>query len=269
MAPRWGGPVACSPGSAHALAAIVLLSVATAAPNTSPTKVALLPSMSVVSSALKADAVKSARHALMLSEARSHEPNDTDKNEAYSQAVSHIPTHRTQPPGDSSAPGGTACECICGNQVLWTRAVFPGNVKEYKEHECVHDICPRVSIPGLIVRAECTYVSKPEDLAAGTLCQCLCGDKIAWRNRGFQGNVVKRKEAECMKEVCPRVNPLPGIIFRTDCRFDEKLFAPRAHFRPLPLPAHPSARSEAAFRRGGTTSLIFAMCILGFHILIA
>merc|ERR1719273_2058308 len=72
---------------------------------------------------------------------------------------------------------GTACECVCGGRVVWKRALFAGNVKETKEHECEHDICPYVNIPGLHVVAQCTFVKDVRDLTAGTLCLCQCGDK--------------------------------------------------------------------------------------------
>ena len=32
--------------------------------------------------------------------------------------------------------------------------------------------------------------------------------EIAWRNRGFYGNVTEEKEKECIEELCPMVNPV-------------------------------------------------------------
>eukprot|EP00419_Tripos_fusus_P027286 CAMPEP_0172725326 /NCGR_PEP_ID=MMETSP1074-20121228/88131_1 /TAXON_ID=2916 /ORGANISM="Ceratium fusus, Strain PA161109" /LENGTH=250 /DNA_ID=CAMNT_0013552065 /DNA_START=154 /DNA_END=902 /DNA_ORIENTATION=- len=119
---------------------------------------------------------------------------------------------------------GTACTCVCGNRVVWRRELFAGNVKGVKEHECEHDICPYVNIPGLRVTAECTYVKDIRELTAGTVCVCQCGDKAAWHNRGFYGNVVEEKERECLQDVCPRLNPVPGYRFEADCRFDPNLF---------------------------------------------
>lgn len=121
--------------------------------------------------------------------------------------------------------GGTACECICGSRVVWHRLVFAGNVEKEREWECEHEVCPDIMIPGLRVRAECTYVEDLSELAAGTLCQCQCGDKAAWRNQGFYGNVSEEKERECIEELCPQLNPLPGVRFEADCYFDPHLFS--------------------------------------------
>lgn len=130
-------------------------------------------------------------------------------------------------PALQSAPqhGGTACHCICGDRVVWHRRVFPGNVKAEKENQCEQEICPMIIIPGLRVYADCTYAADLTNLIAGTLCQCQCGDRLAWRDRGFYGNVTAEKEQECLEEVCPRVNPLPGLRYEANCRFDPKLFA--------------------------------------------
>lgn len=121
--------------------------------------------------------------------------------------------------------GGTACRCICGNRVIWHREIFSGNVKEEKELECEEEICPKHQIPGLKVEAQCTYVSDMKELTAGTVCQCQCGEKVAWRNRAFYGNVVQDKEAQCIKNVCPQVNPVPGMRFEARCVYDPDLFA--------------------------------------------
>lgn len=134
---------------------------------------------------------------------------------------------------------GTACTCVCGNRVVWRRELFAGNVKGMKEHECEHDICPYVNIPGLRVTAECTYVEDIRELTAGTVCICQCGDRAAWHNRGFYGNVVEEKEHECLQEVCPRIQPVPGYRFEADCRFDPNLF--RMH---PARPAYPQQSSH-------------------------
>jgi len=144
---------------------------------------------------------------------------------------------------DVEKQDGTACTCVCGNRVVWRRELFAGNVKDFKEHECEHDICPYVNIPGLRVIAECTYVKDIRQLTAGTICICQCGDKAAWHNRGFYGNVVEQKERECLQEVCPRVNPVPGYRFTADCRFDPNLF--RMHpARPTHAPQHPPQQRD-------------------------
>eukprot|EP00405_Crypthecodinium_cohnii_P011269 CAMPEP_0206436502 /NCGR_PEP_ID=MMETSP0324_2-20121206/10515_1 /ASSEMBLY_ACC=CAM_ASM_000836 /TAXON_ID=2866 /ORGANISM="Crypthecodinium cohnii, Strain Seligo" /LENGTH=181 /DNA_ID=CAMNT_0053903667 /DNA_START=201 /DNA_END=747 /DNA_ORIENTATION=+ len=90
--------------------------------------------------------------------------------------------------------GGTTCECICGDRLVWHRLIFAGDVKSEKERECEHEICPQVIIPGLQVHAECHYVEDISELTAGTLCQCQCGVKTAWRDRAFYGDVRKEKE---------------------------------------------------------------------------
>jgi len=121
--------------------------------------------------------------------------------------------------------GGTACQCICGDRVVWSREVFAGNVVAKKEHECEHQICPRVAVPGLKVQAKCAYVKKMSELTAGTVCNCQCGDKIVWRNRAFYGDVREEKKKECLKSLCPRINPVPGYRFTAQCAFDQRLFA--------------------------------------------
>lgn len=156
--------------------------------------------------------------------------------------------------------GGTACQCICGNRIVWHRELFAGDVKEAKERECERDICPYVSIPGLQVTAECTYVKDIRDLTAGTICFCQCGDKAAWVNRGFYGNVTEEKEKECIETVCPRVNPLPGLIHRASCRFDPELFT--LHHRMPPLPPGATATRGAGSRSSGTASALLALLAL-------
>merc|ERR1719313_917221 len=85
--------------------------------------------------------------------------------------------------------GGTACQCVCGDRVVWNREVFKGDVAAQKEYECEHKVCPKVTVPGLKVQAKCSYVKDMSELTAGTICNCQCGDKIVWRNRAFYGNV--------------------------------------------------------------------------------
>jgi len=121
--------------------------------------------------------------------------------------------------------GGTACSCVCGERTVWKREIFNGNVVEEKEKECHEEVCPKANIPGLITKAECTYVQDIEELTAGTLCQCRCGDKTVWRNRGFYGNVVEYRERQCLEDICPRVSPTPGLRFEAKCRFEPRLFA--------------------------------------------
>lgn len=127
--------------------------------------------------------------------------------------------------GAGGDKGGTACQCVCGDRVVWHREVFQGNVVREKEHECEHQICPRVTVPGLRVKAQCTYVEDIAELTAGTVCNCQCGDRIVWRNRAFYGDVREKMERECLKKICPRVNPVPGYRFYSHCIFDKHLFA--------------------------------------------
>lgn len=147
----------------------------------------------------------------------------------------------------SLPPGGTVCSCICGDRVVWHRLIFAGDVEKEKEHECEEEICPSIIIPGLRVNSECSYVEDLSEMTSGTLCQCQCGDKMAWRNRGFYGNVVQEKEKYCLEELCPRINPLPGLRFEARCVFDKHLWA---FPRPLaPIPPTVSPKSAAVGRR--------------------
>jgi len=140
--------------------------------------------------------------------------------------------------------GGTACQCMCGDRVAWHRLIFPGNVEKLKEWECKHEVCPNIIIPGMRVRADCTFVEDLAELIAGTVCTCQCGDKMAWRNQAFYGNVSEEKEEYCLKELCPRINPLPGLRHRAQCHFDPKLFS-----FPMPLTTSPpSVRAGASCR---------------------
>merc|ERR1719460_3305576 len=83
------------------------------------------------------------------------------------------PRHGNVPASDN---GGTACQCICGDRVVWNREVFAGDVVVQKEHECEHEVCPRLTVPGLKVQSKCTYYKDMKELTAGTLCNCQCGD---------------------------------------------------------------------------------------------
>mmetsp|Transcript_42197 Transcript_42197/g.109158 ORF Transcript_42197/g.109158 Transcript_42197/m.109158 type:complete len:136 (-) Transcript_42197:74-481(-) len=80
-------------------------------------------------------------------------------------------------------------------------------------------------IPGLQIHAECSYAEEVTQLTAGTLCQCMCGEQAVWRNRAFYGDVVNDKERECIEELCPMVNPVPGLMFKAHCVYDQHLFA--------------------------------------------
>mmetsp|Transcript_13764 Transcript_13764/g.39636 ORF Transcript_13764/g.39636 Transcript_13764/m.39636 type:complete len:320 (-) Transcript_13764:61-1020(-) len=168
-------------------------------------------------------------------------------------------------PGDPprSAKGGTACMCVCGDRVVWNRLVFEGDVEKMKEDECEHQVCPQIIIPGLQVRSECFYVQDLSELQAGTVCQCQCGDKLAWRDRPFYGNVTEERERYCMEDLCPRINPLPGVRFEASCTFNRYLFAqPRTYpagMPQIPAPTRPPgtlARSAvAAMRPSGVLAM--------------
>jgi len=123
-----------------------------------------------------------------------------------------------------SKQGGTACQCICGDRTVWRRAIFEGDVVKEKEKECEFEICPSVNIPGLNVVAKCEYTDDITELTGGTVCSCTCGGKQVWRQRRFYGEVVEEKEEYCLKEVCPKVAQLPGMISETQCKYDPKLF---------------------------------------------
>jgi len=178
-------------------------------------------------------------------------------------------TTPTLAPGSTTTQdrGGTACHCICGDRIVWHREIFAGNVVEEREHECEHEVCPMVSIPGLRVTAECTYVEDMEELTAGTICHCQCGDRAAWRNRGFYGNVVEEKERECLEELCPMVNPIPGLRFEADCRYDPKLFAHHGYRRPMhrprPVPRGPSAKNSAVKVGPGAVATLSMLWVVG------
>lgn len=148
--------------------------------------------------------------------------------------------------------GGTACRCVCGHQVVWHREIFRGNVVEEKEYECEEKVCPAVSIPGLVAKGECTYVEDIQELTAGTVCLCICGGRVAWRGRAFYGNVTRERERECLEEVCPVVNPIPGLKFEAKCRFVPNLFvetSPRPGQSPPPPP--PKSASVRTGSQGG------------------
>lgn len=174
---------------------------------------------------------------------------------------------------DSSKPrGGTACRCICGDRTVWERAIFAGDVVKKKQLQCEQEICPTISIPGLMVHSECNYVEDLAELTGGTLCRCQCGDRSVWRNWGFYGNVTKEKEVECLEEVCPRVNPLPGIQFTAKCYFNPQLFsnkqqmgAANRRVYPAPYPG-PKIKSMAAQLPLTHTGLmvVIALCVYPF-----
>lgn len=152
--------------------------------------------------------------------------------------------------------GGTACRCICGDRAVWHRALFRGDVEKEKERECREEICPHLMIPGLRIHAECNYAKKTTDLTAGTLCNCNCGEQITWRNRGFYGNVTEEKEKECLEELCPMVNPVPGLVFRAHCTYDENLFA-------MPKPREPvKSKAPAEQLRGIIAVLVGMGCLI-------
>jgi len=75
-----------------------------------------------------------------------------------------------------------------------------------------------------MVHADCHYAEDMEELTAGTLCQCQCGEKAVWRDRPFHGNVVAARERECLEDICPRVSPTPGLKFDANCRYDPGLY---------------------------------------------
>lgn len=157
--------------------------------------------------------------------------------------------------------GGTACQCTCGDRVAWRRLLFPGNVARQKEWECEHEVCPNIIIPGLRVRAECTFVEDLAELIAGTVCSCQCGDKLAWRNQVFYGNVTEEKENECLTELCPRINPLPGVHHRAKCRFDPKLFSFPMRVQTTPPP---SLQARASASMAPSAMLLLGALSLGF-----
>mmetsp|Transcript_122169 Transcript_122169/g.390746 ORF Transcript_122169/g.390746 Transcript_122169/m.390746 type:complete len:135 (-) Transcript_122169:135-539(-) len=102
------------------------------------------------------------------------------------------------------------------------------------------------------------------DLTAGTLCDCQCGDKTAWRDRAFYGDVRKEKEKYCLEELCPLVSPIPGLRFEASCSFDRQLYAlPRPRPRdPYPAAKRPlMAKSQAAVRRPFGVALLAALAI--------
>lgn len=149
--------------------------------------------------------------------------------------------------------GGTACRCVCGDRIMWNREVFAGNVVSQKEHECEHQVCPQATVPGLKVQSKCTYVKDMAELTAGTMCNCQCGDRIAWQRRVFYGDVREEMEKECLTKICPRVNPVPGYRFTAQCNFDRRLFA-----QPVQQPKARAARSAIL----GTTAVLTAVSAL-------
>jgi len=109
--------------------------------------------------------------------------------------------------------------------MVWRQEIFLGNVVEEKEDQCKYEVCPEVSIPGLLVKASCRHMDDVSTLIEGTACDCACGEKLVWQQQRFHGDVAEERERECLKKICPVVNPLPGIIFKSECTFHEDLFA--------------------------------------------
>lgn len=166
--------------------------------------------------------------------------------------TSHSSSAKEKPP-----QGGTACRCVCGHTVVWHREIFRGNMVRQKEYECEEQVCPAVSIPGLIAKGECTYVDDIQELTAGTVCLCICGGRVAWRGRAFYGNVTKERERECLEDVCPVVNPIPGLKFEAKCRFVPNLFT-ESSVRPQP----PQPAKSACCRRRGSACAYLAGAVL-------
>lgn len=164
----------------------------------------------------------------------------------------------------SPSVGGTACQCICGDRVVWHRAVFPGNVKKEKELECENEVCPNILIPGLKVYAECVYVEDMEKLTAGSLCHCQCGEQTVWHNRAFYGDVVKEKEEYCLKELCPQVNPIPGLRYEAKCVYHPELFKEKEP-EPTSPPGLPPWQKGAA---AGRHTVLFASACVAAGVLI-
>lgn len=156
--------------------------------------------------------------------------------------------------------GGTSCRCVCGHTVVWHREIFRGNVVREKEYECEEKVCPAVSIPGLVATGECTYVEDIEELTAGTVCLCVCGGRVAWRGRAFYGNVTRERERECLEEVCPVVNPIPGLKFEAKCRFVKNLFMESSarSASQQPPPPNPDSPAKSAALVAGRAGVCLA-----------
>lgn len=137
---------------------------------------------------------------------------------------------------------GTSCQCVCGDRVIWRRMLFQGDVVKQKEFECEYDICPNAAVPGLKVHAKCDIIQDITTLSAGTVCYCQCGERRVWRNAAFRGDVEARMEHRCLEEICPRVQPIPGYKFESECRYDEYLFVNRdvgSMYGPRPVQERP------------------------------
>mmetsp|Transcript_6780 Transcript_6780/g.11921 ORF Transcript_6780/g.11921 Transcript_6780/m.11921 type:complete len:210 (+) Transcript_6780:95-724(+) len=128
---------------------------------------------------------------------------------------------------DTDAEGGTICDCQCGDHMVWRQEIFLGDVVKEKEEQCKVEVCPEISIPGLAVKANCARVEDISKLIEGTTCDCACGEKLVWHQQRFHGNVVEERERECLRKICPIVNPLPGIMFKAECEFHDDLFVQR------------------------------------------
>ncbi|CAK0831250.1 unnamed protein product [Prorocentrum cordatum] len=160
----------------------------------------------------------------------------------------------------SADAGGTSCRCVCGHTVVWHREIFRGNVVREKEYECEEEVCPAVSIPGLVATGECTYVEDIQELTAGTVCLCVCGGRVAWRGRAFYGNVTSERERECLEEVCPVVNPIPGLQFEAKCRFVKNLFmeSDARSTSSQPPPTSPDSPAKSAALVAGRAGVCLA-----------
>mmetsp|Transcript_122169 Transcript_122169/g.390744 ORF Transcript_122169/g.390744 Transcript_122169/m.390744 type:complete len:261 (-) Transcript_122169:157-939(-) len=105
-------------------------------------------------------------------------------------------------PTGNSTQGGTVCQCICGDRVVWHRLIFAGDVEKEKEKECEKEVCPHVIIPGLRVYAECNYV---ED---GSVPRNIFGLDSAGLDR-FDGGYVVRLPVRRQDRVAR-----PGLLRR-------------------------------------------------------
>lgn len=144
---------------------------------------------------------------------------------------------------------GTTCQCVCGDRVIWRRMLFQGDVVKQKEFECEYDICPNAAVPGLKVHAKCDLVEDIRTLSAGTVCFCQCGERRVWRNAAFRGDVEEKMEHRCLEEICPRVQPIPGYKFESECRYDEYLFVNRdvgSMYGPRPVQERPVEQRSGA-----------------------
>lgn len=151
------------------------------------------------------------------------------KNDTWPFTVEQ--TRPTNPPKEKETSlragrdmGTTACQCICGDRMVWHRELFKGDVEAKQETYCREELCPRVMVPGLKVTAECTYHADSAKVTGGTICSCDCGTKKIWQNKMFYGDVRDEKEKECLDKVCPN-HAMPGLKSDAICTYKEDLFA--------------------------------------------